>query len=112
MQLQVVTMQQQVNTAMLQAARIVNPQSQQHALAAIQAVGTVVTVMLSMVQTVSSKQAVAQMAAASTVKMSEVLPLVDQRQATAMVAMHYKEPVALAEIQVEQAQRMEMAAGF
>ena len=45
MQMQVVVMQQQVNTAMLRAARIMNPASQQHALAAIQAVGTVVTVM-------------------------------------------------------------------
>ena len=55
MQVQVVVLQQQVNTAMLRAARIVNPASQQHALAAIQAVGTVVTVMLSLVQSVSSK---------------------------------------------------------
>jgi len=74
MQVQVVVLQQQVNTAMLRAARIVNPASQQHALLAIQAVGTVVTVMLSLVQSVSSKAAVAQMAAASTVKMSDVLP--------------------------------------
>jgi len=112
MQVQVVVLQQQVNTAMLRAARIVNPASQQHALAAIQAVGTVVTVMLAMVQSVSSKAAVAQMASASTVKISEVLPLVDQRQAAEMVAVHYGEPVLLARMQVAQVERMEIGAGF
>lgn len=112
MQVQVVVLQQQVNTAMLRAARIVNPASQQHALAAIQAVGTVVTVMLAMVQSVSSKSAVAQMASASTVKISDVLPLVDQRQAAEMVAVHYGEPVVLAQMQVAQVERLEIGAGF
>jgi hypothetical protein len=112
MQVQVVVLQQQVNTAMLRAARIVNPASQQHALAAIEAVGTVVTLMLAMVQSVSSKAAVAQMASASTVKMSAVLPLVNERRAAEMVAVHYGEPVALAQIQVAQVQRAEICAGF
>lgn len=112
MQVQVVVLQQQVNTAMLQAARIVNPASQQHALAAIQAVGTVVTVMLAMVQSVSSKSAVAQMASASKVKISAVLPLVNERRAAEMVALHYGEPVALAQIQVAQVQQAEICAGF
>jgi hypothetical protein len=101
-----------VNTAMLRAARIINPASQQHALAAIQAVGTVVTVMLAMVQSVSSKAAVAQMAASSTVKISEVLPLVDQRRAAEMVAMHYGEPVVLAKMQMARVERLEISAGF
>ena len=52
-----------------QAARIVNPASQQHALATIQAVGTVVIAILALVQSVSSKAEVAQMAARSTVKL-------------------------------------------
>jgi hypothetical protein len=112
MQVQVVVLQQQVNTAMLQAARIMNPASQQHALAAIQAVGTVVTVMLAMVQSVSSKSAVAQMASASKVKISAVLPLVNERRAAEMVALHYGEPVALAQIQVAQVQQAEICAGF
>jgi hypothetical protein len=112
MQVQVVVLQQQVNTAMLQAARIVNPASQQHALAAIQAVGTVAAVMLALVQSVSSKAAVAQMASVSTVKISEVLSLVNQRQAAEMVAVHYSEPVALARMQVAQVERMEMGVGF
>jgi len=112
MQVQVVALQQQVNTAMLLAARIVDPASQQHALAAIQAVGTVVTVMLAMVQSVSSKSAVAQMASASKVKISAVLPLVNERRAAEMVALHYGEPVALAQIQVAQVQQAEICAGF
>ena len=36
------------------------------------------------------------MAAASTVKMSDVLPWVDERQAAEMVAVHYGEPVVVA----------------
>jgi hypothetical protein len=112
LQVQVVVLQQQVNGAMLQAARIVNPASQQHALAAIQAVGTVATAMLALVQSVSSKAAVAKMASASTVKMSAVTPLVDQRRAAETVAAHFDEPVALAEIQVARVEQVEMGAGF
>jgi hypothetical protein len=112
MQVQVVALQQQVNTAMLRAARILNPESQQHALATIQAVGTVVTVMLSLVQSVSSKTAVSEMAAASTVKMADVLPLVNHRRAAQTVAAHYGEPVVIAEMQVARVERMEIAAGF
>jgi len=112
LQEQVVVLEQQVNTAMLEAARIVNPASQQHALAAIEAVGTVVTAMLALVQSLSSKAAVAQMAQASTVKMSAVLPLVDQRRAAELVAAHYGEPVAVVQLQVAQVERAEIAAGF
>lgn len=110
-QVQVVVLQQQENAAMLQTARIVNPASQQYALVVIEAVGTVVA-MLSLVQWVSSKQAVAQMAKASTVKMSEVLPLVNQRQAAEIVASNYGEPVALAQLQVTGVERKLMEAGF
>ena len=112
MQVQVVVLQQQVNTAMLQAAKIVNPKSQQHALAVIQAVGTVATVMLALVQSISSKAAVAEMAKASAVKMGDVLPLVDRRQAAEMVAAHYDEPVVMAQIQMARVERLEIGAGF
>ena len=77
MQSQIVVLQQQVNVAMLQAARIVNPASQQHVLVAIQAVGTVVSAILSLVQSVSSKAAVAQMTAGSTIKISAVRAYMD-----------------------------------
>jgi len=112
MQIQIVTFQQQVNAALLQAGRIVNPASQQHALAAIQAVGTVVSAILALVESVSSKAAVAQMAARATIKVAAVRPYMNETQAAEIVAGHYGEPVALARLQVTLAEQNEALAGF
>ena len=112
LQTQIVTLQQQVNAALLSAAKIVDAKSQQHALAAIQAVGTVVTAILSLVQQISSKAAVAQMATATGVKLAMVRPYLDESKAAAMVASHYGEPVTMARAQVVLAERAEMQAGF
>jgi hypothetical protein len=112
LQNQIVTLEQQVNTAMLQAARIVNPASQQHALATIQAVGTVVIAILALVQSVSSKAEVAQMAARSTVKIAAVQAYINQEQAAGIVAGHYSEPVAMARMQVAQVEQDEAMTGF
>jgi hypothetical protein len=112
MQSQVVILQQQVNVALLQAARIMDTASQQHALAAIQAVGTIVSAVLALVQSASSKAAVAQMAAASTIKLAAVRPYLNGTRAAGIVAAHYDEPVALAQMQVAQAERDEIRAGF
>jgi hypothetical protein len=112
MQIQIVTLQQQVNAALLQAARIVDPASQQHALAAIQAVGTVVSAILALVQSVSSKAAVAQMAAGATIKMNAVRPYLNETLAAGIVAGHYGEPVALARMQMGLAEENEVNAGF
>jgi hypothetical protein len=112
LQTQVVTFEQQVNAALLQAGKIVNPASQQHALAAIQAVGTIVSAILALVQSVSSKTAVAQMAAASPIKLSAVEPYLDSARAASIVAGHYGEPVALARGQIAQVERSAIAAGF
>ena len=112
MQNQVVTFQQQVNAALLQAARIVNPASQQHALETIQAVGSVVTAILALVQSVSNKAAIAQMAARSTIKMAAVQSYLNESQAAEIVAGHYGEPVALARLQVAHAEQYEVQAGF
>lgn len=112
MQTQIVLLQQQVNTAVLQAARIMNPASQQHALTAIQAVATVVNAILGLIQSVSSKAAVAQMAAGATVKMSAVRPYLDEAHAAEMVSAHYGEPVSVARLQVERAEEAEIGAGF
>ena len=111
-QTQVVTFQQQVNAAILQAARIVNTASQKHALAAVQAVGTIVNAILALVQSISSKAAVAQMAAQSTIKLAAVEPYLDRSQATQMVAEHYGEPLAVARIELAQAERLQLSAGF
>lgn len=112
LQAQVTTFAQQVNAALLQAAKIINPASQQHALAAIQAVATIVTAILALVQSISSKAAVARMAAASTVKLAAVAPYLDRTRAASLVASHYGEPMAQAQLQVELAAKTESAAGF
>lgn len=112
MQSQIVVLQQQVNVAMLQAARIVNPASQQHVLMAIQAVGTVVGAILSLVQSVSSKAAVAQMSAGSTIKISAVRAYMNDAAAAEIVAGHYGEPVAVARVQVKKAEDNAIRAGF
>ncbi len=112
LQNQIVTLQQQVNTALLQAARIVDQKSQQHALAAIQGVGTIVVAILALVQSISSKAQMAQMAAASGVKLAVVEPYLNEGRAAEIVAAHYSEPVQLARVQVAQAAQTEMSAGF
>jgi hypothetical protein len=112
LQNQVVTFQQQVNTALLQAAKIVNVNSQQHALAAIQGVGTIVAAILALVQTISTKSQVAQMAAASSVKLAAVEPYFDESRSAQIVAAHYDEPISLARLQVAQVTQAELSAGF
>ncbi len=112
LQSQVVTFQQQVNAALLAAAKITNTSSQQHALACIQGVATIVTAVFALVQSVSSKVALAQMTAESTIKLALVRPYMDEGKAAAIVANHYAEPVALARMQVAQAKSSAMRAGF
>ena len=111
-QSQIVTFQQQVNSSLLQAAKIGNTASQKHALSAIQAVSTVVSAMLALVQSNSSKSAIAQMAAHSAIKLATVEPYLDHTQAAQAVAAHYREPLASARMQVAQAVRSESLAGF
>jgi hypothetical protein len=112
LQNQIVTFQQQVNTALLQAAKIVNVNSQQHALAAIQGVGTIVVAILSLVQTISSKAQVAQMAARSSLKLAVIEPYLNQDRSAQIVAAHYNEPISVARTQIAQATQAEMSAGF
>jgi hypothetical protein len=112
LQTQIVTLQQEVNAALMQAGRIVNANSQQHALAAIQAVGTIASAILLLVASVSSKAAVAHMAAQSGVKLSMVRPYLNNERAAAIVAAHYGESLELARTQVAQAEHAEDGAGF
>ncbi len=112
LQTQIVTFQQQVNAALLDSAKIVDAASQQHALAAIQGVGTIVSAILSLVASVSSKAAVARMAAQSGVKLSMVRPYWNDSLAAETVAAHYNEPIALARVQIAQAEQEQMKAGF
>jgi len=112
LQTQITTFQQQVNAALLQAGRIVNPASQQHALAVIQGVGTIVSAILSLIASISSKAQLAHMAAASTVKLAAVEPYLNPSLSAQIVASHYCEPVALAQAQVALAAHQQMNAGF
>jgi hypothetical protein len=111
-QSQIVNFQQQVNSTLLKAARIVDPASQKHALSAVQAVATIVSAMLALVQSVSSKAAVARMAAQTTIKLAAVRPFLDPSQTAEMVAAHYGEPLTLARVQVVQAEQNQLLAGF
>jgi hypothetical protein len=112
LQAQVVVFQQQVNTALLQAARIVDTKSQAHALSAIQAVAIIANTILSLVASISSKAAVAQMSAATGVKLSMIRPYLDHAPAAEILAAHYNEPVALARVQMAHAEQADMNAGF
>jgi len=112
LQAAVVAFEQQVNAALLQAARITNPASQKSVLNAINAVATVVLAILALVQSVSSKVAVARMAADSTIKLDSVKPYMDAEMAAAMVAGHYDEPVEIARQQVAQVEMSTAQAGF
>ena len=112
LQSQVAAFQQQVNAALLSAAKIANPASQQHVLSAINSVGAVVTAMLALVTSISSKAAVAQMAFHSTIKLATVRPWLDEDKAAVMVAGHYCEPVEQARIQVASLELGAARAGF
>ena len=97
LQSQIVTFQQQVSASLLAVAKITNPASQQQALTSIQAVATIVTAILALVQSISSKAQVARMVAASGVKLAAVQRYLNCTQAAQMVAAHYDEPVTRAE---------------
>jgi len=111
-QTQIVTFQQQVNASLLQTAKIADPAGQKHALSAIQAVATVVSAMLALVESISSKAAVAQMAARATIKLAAIEPYLDRAQAAQVLAVHYDECIKSAQIQVSQVERLEIQAGF
>jgi len=112
LQVQVVTFQQQVSAALLAAAKITNATSQQHALACIQGVATIVTAVFALIQSISTKAALARMAAQSTIKLAQVRPFINEGIAARIVANHYAEPVELARLQVALAEASETRAGF
>lgn len=108
----VAVFQQQVNASLLSAAKITNPNSQAHVLNAINGVATIVVAMLALVSSISSKAAVARMAARSTVKLAVVRPYLDEGKAAAMVASHFGEPAALARVQIARTEASMIQAGF
>lgn len=97
---------------MLAAAHIVDHASQQRALTALQAVATVVSSMLALVQSVSSPAEVARMAADSTIKLAAVTPYMEPGRSAGVLAAHYSEPVSVAEEQIGKVEQQQSAAGF
>jgi len=111
-QSQIVTFQQQVNAALLNAAKISDSASQKHAISAIQGVATIVEAMLGLVQSVSSKAAVTHMASLATIKLATVEPLLNSEEAAKIIAAHYAEPLPTAEAQLAQAEHTQTQTGF
>lgn len=112
LQAQVIVFQQQVSAALLSAARIVDPVSQRHALAALQQVATIVTTILALVQTISSKTALARMSASSSIKLTTVRPYIDPGKSAQLIASHYHEPLAAASSQVTEFESLAVNNGF
>ena len=112
LQTQVIAFQQQVNSALLSAAKIANPTSQQHVLNGINAVATVVSAIFALVTSISSKTAVARMASQSAIKLAAVRPYLNEGKAVAIVAGHYGAPVEEARAQVRLMELSAAQAGF
>lgn len=75
----IVQLQNNTNTALLNAAKITNPQSQQRTMTAINGIATVVNSLLALIESVSSKTQVAAMSRDATVHLALVRPLLDQQ---------------------------------
>ena len=112
LQTQIVTFQQQVNAALLQSAKIVNSASQQHVLTVLNSVATIVNAIFTLVQSISSNVAVAQMATHATIKLAVVEPYLDKNQSAQIIAQHYNEPVAAARLQDTHAKYILTQSGF
>ena len=107
----VTTLQQQVNSALLQAAKIVNPKSQQAVTAAINAVATVVNSMLALILSIKGNTVAAAAKTAKVIRLRD-LPYSDQEQAVTIVAEHYRITRDEASIRVNGGEAAIWAAGF
>ncbi|MGP8271803.1 MAG: hypothetical protein ACLQLH_17200 [Terracidiphilus sp.] len=112
LQAAVVALQQNVSGATLSALKIVDQKSQTLAMNAIDAVGTIINAILALVISVSSKAAVAQMAALSSIKLAQVRAYRNEGKAAEIVAGHYGEAVGVARVEAALAERNEALAGF
>jgi hypothetical protein len=112
LQTAVATFQQTVNTALLEAVKISNPASQQHALNAINAVAVVVNTMLALVSSISSKTAVAAMSQQVPTKLADVRQTINTYNAVRTIAAHYNEPIFVANVQFAMADASLTRSGF
>ena len=74
----IVQIQQNTNAALLNAAKITNPDSQARALASINLVATIANTLLALIQQISTKAQVLAMAAGVHVTLAQVRPYMDQ----------------------------------
>ncbi len=111
LQAAIVTLQQQVNAGVLQAAHIVDPNSQRLALAALNGVATIVNTMLGLVQQIGGKS-LAALAPPAPVKVAMVAPYLDRDKSARVLAAHYGESVSVAYAQMDAGQAQLTVAGF
>jgi hypothetical protein len=90
LQAAVVTFQQTVNAALLKVAGVGSPAAQQKALADIQGVSAIVNTILALVTSISSKAAVARMAADSPIKLAALRRYEARQTTTDLIAAHYE----------------------
>jgi hypothetical protein len=112
LQSQIVKFQQAANSGLLQVAHIQDPASQKLALAAINGVAVVVNTVLGLVQSISSKQQVASMAAQVKVPLVQVRPLMDEAAMQRQAARVSQDLQLERTISVDQFFAVEAQAGF
>lgn len=111
LQAQVITFQQSVNAGLLKLAGIKDAASQQHALAALNGVATIINTIFGLVAGIKGNT-VAAAATAKTVSLNAVMPYLDRKQAAALLAAHYRESNAQAYAQLDAGQQLLAQAGF
>lgn len=111
MQALIVQLQNNVNTALLSAAKITNPQSQQKATTAINGIATVVNSLLALIEGVSSKTQVAAMSQQVTVRLAQVRLLLDQG-AMQQASVSISRDLRIAPVSVDQYFAYQAQAGF
>jgi hypothetical protein len=110
LQAQALAFQGNVNNALLQAARISNPISQQKITAAINAAVTGISAILALIMTIKGNTLTP--AAVAAPKLAQVLPLINQDQEDQLIAAHYKVPIATADYLRSVNERLLIQAGF
>jgi hypothetical protein len=111
LQAAVVAFEQQINSSLLAAARIVNTTSQQLLIASLSAVGTAINAVIALIQTIKGNT-IGPAAVAITTKLSSVRQLRTDKADIALLAAHYQiAPSQAAPVYYAQMDRLQ-AAGF
>ncbi|HUD75083.1 MAG TPA: hypothetical protein VMQ76_08420 [Terracidiphilus sp.] len=110
LQAQALALQTNINAAVLASIRVSNPASQQAILTKLNAGLTGVSAILALI--IGIKGSTLTPASVTAPKLSQVLPLLDERQSIALVAQHYGEPQFMAAYQVHRGESALLAAGL